>query len=91
MTLVERVVRNNHERRKLGNGEGLEQNSADSLTDQLHDGRGAEPVRGQNPDGTGNEAGRFSGRFKSVKSVLRGFGQSRSADSFNLPKFCPKA
>ena len=31
---VERVVRNNHERRKLENGR--EQNSSDSLTNQLH-------------------------------------------------------
>ena len=56
---VERVVRTNNERRKLENGrEGLEQNSADSLSNQLYDGRGAEPVRGENIDGTGNEAGR---------------------------------
>ena len=37
---VERVVRTNHERRKLENGDGREQNSSDSLIDKLHDGRG---------------------------------------------------
>ena len=53
---VERVVRANHERRKLENGR--EQNSADSLNNQLHDERRAEPVRRQNLDRTGNEARR---------------------------------
>ena len=70
---VERAVRNNHERRKLGNGEGLEQNSADSLADQLHDGRGAEPVRGENIDGAGNEARR--GHDDLSGSRLNGIGE----------------
>ena len=72
---VERVVRTNHERRKFENGR--EQNSADSLTYQHDDQRGAESVRRQNSDGIGNEAGRGHDDLSGIGAD--GIGQGRSA------------
>ncbi|MBR2209646.1 MAG: hypothetical protein IJ859_12635, partial [Synergistaceae bacterium] len=52
---VERVVRVNHERRKLENGQSG--NSADSVSRELNDGRGDKSGRSESISGIGNEAG----------------------------------
>ena len=70
---VEQVVRENHERRKLENGQS--RNLADSLSNQLHDGRGIEASRRESFSGIGNEAGRGHGDLS--RSGVDPVGESR--------------
>ena len=53
---VERAVRTNHERRILENEQS--RNSADSLSNQLHDGRGTQSGRSESVRGIGDETRR---------------------------------
>ena len=68
---VERVVRTNHERRKILNERT--ESAGDSLSDKLHDERGIESGRGESIRGTGNKAG---GGYDDISGIgADGIGQ----------------
>ena len=68
---VERVVRTNHERRKILNERT--ESAGDSLSDKLHDERGIESGRGESIRGTGKEAG---GGYDDISGIgADGIGQ----------------